>query len=201
MGLKTSSGMVRGEERSVKNPPQGLPRIMNLLQFLVEVIGLKRIAEPVKIPLEGLKLAAYYGCLTTRPRKVAEFDDPEQPVSMDRILNTLGAETVLWSHKTECCGGPFITSEVSIALDLSRQVLEAARHSGAEAIVVACPMCQLSLDSRQVVVRRDQVLQPRLPIIYFTQLIALAYGFPIRHTGLKSLLINPLTLLAKKGLA
>lgn len=196
--LRTLASTVKKEEeRSVK----GLPRVMNLLQFLIEVIGLKGIAKPLKIPLKGLKLAAYYGCLTTRPRKVAEFDDPEQPVSMDRILNILGAETVSWSHKAECCGGPFTASEATIASDLGRQVLQAAQRAEAEAIVVACPMCQLTLDSQQVIAGNDKSLHPGLPIIYFTQLIALAYGFPVRRTGLKRLLVDPLSLLRRKGLA
>lgn len=198
MRLEAVAGRVRKKEQSMEDRPGKLPKVMNLLQFLVEEIGLQQIAKPVKIPLKGLKLAAYYGCLTTRPRKITEFDDSEQPLSMDRILDTLGAETVSWSHKTECCGGPFTASEVSIVLDLGHEVLEAARRAGAEAIVVACPMCQLNLDSRQGVHGRVQL---GLPIIYYTQLIALAYGFPIRRTGLKRLLVDPLPMLRRKGLA
>jgi heterodisulfide reductase subunit B len=199
--LRTSEGTVGKEDESTKGSPGGLPRVMNLLQFLMEEIGLNGIAKPTKIPLKGLKLAAYYGCLTTRPRKIAEFDDSEQPVSMDRILDVLGAETVSWSHKTECCGGPFAASEVSIVVDLGGQVLEAARYAGAEAIVVACPMCQLNLDSRQGVAKDDQAFAAPLPIIYFTQLIALAYGFSVSRSGFKRLLVDPLSLLKRKGLA
>ena len=163
MRLEAVAATVRKKERSTEDRPGRLPKVMNLLQLLVEEVGLQQISKPVKIPLKGLKLASYYGCLTTRPRKIAEFDDSEQPLSMDRILDALGAETVSWSHKTECCGGPFTTSEVSIVLDLGHQVLEAARRSGAEAIVVACPMCQLNLDSRQGV---GGNVDFGLPIIY-----------------------------------
>jgi heterodisulfide reductase subunit B len=199
--IEATAARSRKKEQSMKDRPAKLPKVMNLLQFLVEEIGLQQIAKPVTVPLEGLKLAAYYGCLNTRPRKIAEFDDSEQPVSMDRILDTLGAETVSWSHKTECCGGPFTASEVGIVLDLGHQVLEAARYATADAIVVACPMCQLNLDSRQGVDGNALPFRPGLPVIYLTQLIALAYGFPVRRTGLRRLLVEPLSLLRRKGLA
>lgn len=200
INLRTNIGAASTEKDFLKNRSVVLPKVMNLLQFLTQEIGLEGIAKPAKRSLKGLKLAAYYGCLTTRPRKIAEFDDSEQPTSMDQILQLLGAETVSWSHKAECCGGPFATSESGIVLDLSHEILDAGRYAGAEAIVVACPMCQLNLDSRQGS-HGDGHALPDLPIIYFTQLIALAYGFPARRIGLKRLLVDPMPLLRRKELA
>jgi len=179
----------------------GLPQVSHLLQLLYEKVGLERISEPVIKPLKNLKIAAYYGCLITRPKRITGFDDPEQPSSMDRILERLGAQTVKWSHKAECCGGSFSLSETSIVLDLGAQVLDAARQAGAEALVVACPMCQNNLEIRQSNIQKERGVIFNLPIIYFTQLIALAYGNTIAKAGLKRLLISPLPLLRKKGLA
>jgi heterodisulfide reductase subunit B2 len=136
----------------------------------------------------------------TRPHKVVAFDDPEQPASMDHILEVLGAQTVKWSHKAECCGGGFAASETSIVVDLSGQVLEAARQAGAEAIVVACPMCQANLDTRQEAVEEGRGTRYNLPIVYFTQLLGLAYGYPSGRMGLRRLIVSPLPLLKKKGL-
>ena len=178
-----------------------MPGVSHLLQFFVEEIGIDEIAAQVSRPLRGLKLAAYYGCLITRPAKVAAFDDPEQPVSMDSILQSLGAETVKWAHKAECCGGSFAASETSIVIDLGGQVLEGARQAGAEAIVVACPMCQANLDTRQRQIEEERNTTYDLPVLYFTQLIALAYGHSIRQTGMKRLLVSPIPLLKRKGLA
>jgi heterodisulfide reductase subunit B len=177
-----------------------IPEVSHLLKMLVEDAGLDALARPVTKPLNGLRLAAYYGCLITRPRKVAEFDDPEQPKSMDRILQAMGAETVPWSHKAECCGGSFAASGTEIVIDLGGQVLEAARQAEAEAIVVACPMCQANLDTRQHAIEEARGVRYNLPVIYFTQLIGLAYGFSTGQTGLKRLLVTPLPLLKKKGL-
>lgn len=205
--LKTASLELRKKE----SPPaetgekdlytKRMPEVMHLLQYLYEGVGPSGIAEAVRKPLKGLKLAAYYGCLITRPRAVAGFDDPEQPVSMDHLLRALGAETVDWSHKAECCGGAFAASETSIVVDLGGQVLEAARQRGAEAVVVACPMCQANLDSRQQVIEREKGILYNLPIFYFTQLMGLAFGYSTRDMGLRRLLVNPLPLLMHKKLA
>ena len=114
------------------------PEVNNLLQFFMEEPGLlDAIKSKVVKPLKGLKLAAYYGCLLTRPKEVVQFDDPELPVSMDLILKALGADTVAWGHKAECCGGGYAASDTDIVLDLSGQVLESAQKARADAFVVA----------------------------------------------------------------
>ncbi len=205
--LKTASAELKGSAAAkerigklIDASLDRLPEVVHLLQFLLEDIGLEGLAKPVVKPLNGLKLAAYYGCLITRPRKIAAFDDPEQPTSMDRILQAVGAKTVQWSHKGECCGGGFAASETGIVIDLGGQVLEAARQAGADAIVVACPMCQANLDTRQRAIEEERKISYGLPIIYFTQLMGLAYGCPVSRLGLRRLFVSPLPLLKARGL-
>ena len=171
-------------------------QVTHLLQLMIEQIGLEQIQKQVVVLLTGLKLAAYYGCLITRPKAVVQFDDPEQPVSLDRLLQSLGAETVNWSHKAECCGGGFAASATEIVVDLGGQVLEAARQAGAQAIVVACPMCQANLDTRQRAIEADRGIAYNLPIIYFTQLLGLGLGFSAKQMGLNRLLTSPANLLS-----
>lgn len=170
-------------------------KVYHLLQLLTERVGLEQIKELVVQPLQGLKLAAYYGCLITRPKATAQFDDPEQPMSMDTLLTAIGAETVQWSHKAECCGGGFAISQTDIVVDLGGQVLEAARQGGADAIVVACPMCQANLDTRQRAIESDRKQSYELPIIYFTQLLGLALGYSPKQLGMNRLLTSPNKLL------
>lgn len=170
-------------------------RVEHLLQLLVNQVGIETIKNKVQKPLKGLKLAAYYGCLITRPHSVTQFDDPEQPVSMDNLLKALGADTVSWSHKTECCGGGFAVSDTAIVLDLGGQVLDAAHQAGAMAIVTACPMCQTNLDTRQKAIEKECGIDFNLPIIYLSQLIGLALGYSPRQLGLNQLLISPLNLI------
>ncbi|NMC28376.1 MAG: heterodisulfide reductase subunit B [Syntrophomonadaceae bacterium] len=170
-------------------------KVYHLLQLLTEKVDHEKIEELLVKPLQGLKLAAYYGCLITRPKAVVQFDDPEQPTSMDRLLQAVGAETVKWSHKAECCGGGFAISQTDIVVDLGGQVLEAARQAGASAIVVACPMCQANLDTRQRAIEAERARNYDMPIIYFTQLLGLALGYSPKQVGMNRLLTSPNRLL------
>jgi len=198
--LSKSKELRKEMERRIGAPLTKLPEVSHLLQLLVEGVGMKGLADAVSRPLNGMKLAAYYGCLITRPRSVARFDDPEQPISMDRILQAMGADTVRWSHKAECCGGAFAASQTDIVVDLGGQVLEAARQAGAHALVVACPMCQVNLDSRQQAIEEAHGVRYNLPILYFTQLMGMAYGFSSRQMGLDRMLVSPRPLLRQAGL-
>lgn len=205
--LKTASYELRNNkslagkiEKLINAPAPVRPDVSNAVQLLIEAKGIDAIAEKVVKPLKNMKLAAYYGCLLTRPQHITEFDDPEQPMSMDLILRALGAETVNWSHKAECCGGGYAASETPIVVDLGNQVLESALKEGAEALVVACPMCQTNLDGRQLTIEAELGIKYDLPIIYFTQLMGLAFGYKASQLGLKKLLISPFPLLRNKGL-
>lgn len=198
--LRNNKKLAQEVERLIEAPPPVQPEVLNPIQLLLEAKGIDAIAKKVVKPLHNIKLAAYYGCLLTRPYHVTEFDDPEQPMSMDRILRALGAETVNWSHKAECCGGSYAASETSVVVDLGGQVMESARRAGAEAIVVACPMCQTNLDTRQQAIEAERGIKYNLPIIYFTQLMGLAFGYKGSQLGLKKLLTSPLPLLRSKGL-
>ena len=123
--------------------------VKSMLQYVFEDVGLEEIKKHVKKSLAGLKVACYYGCLLTRPKAITKFDSPEYPVSMDKIMEALGAEAVPFDFKTECCGASFSISDTEIVLQLSGKILEMAKESGAHLIVVACPLCQSNLDMRQ----------------------------------------------------
>jgi heterodisulfide reductase subunit B2 len=198
--LEKSKNTRERMEKRIESSLAKLPEVSHLLQLMVETVGLKAVADAVSRPLKGLKLAAYYGCLLTRPRTVARFDDPEQPSSMDRLLGAMGADTVQWSHKAECCGGAFAASQTGIVVDLGGQVLEAARQAGADALVVACPMCQVNLDARQQAIEEARGVRYNMPVLYFTQLMGMACGFSSRQMGLGRMLVSPLPLLRRAGL-
>ncbi len=147
---------------------------------LIEEKVAASLAEPN--PLYGVKLAAYYGCLLVRPPEISGGDDPEQPMQMDDIINACGADDVDWNMKVECCGGAFSVSRTSSVVRLGRSIIEDARRNGAEAIVVACPLCHSNLDLRQkaMMTRGEQPL----PILFITQVVGLALGVPAERLGL-----------------
>jgi heterodisulfide reductase subunit B len=197
--LRHNPSMAEEVAAIIKAPAPVETEVSNLLQLFVEQTGVSAIAQKVVRPLSGLKLAAYYGCLLTRPQRIAQFDASEQPVSLDQLLQALGAEPVIWSHKAECCGGGYAASETDIVIDLGGQVLEAARQAGAQAIVVACPMCQANLDTRQKAIEVNRGQKYNLPIIYFTQLMGLAFGYSLRQLGFNQQLNSAVTLLKQRG--
>jgi len=164
----------------------GNVRVIHLLEVL-EDLGADKLADPVVKPLEGLKVACYYGCLLTRPPEYARAGgDTENPHSMDRILTAVGAEPVEWTHRTECCGASFTFSREDVVNRLSGKVLQAARKAGADCVAVACPMCQLNLDLHQRGAARELDVEERfkLPVIFVSQLLGLAYGFKSRELEL-----------------
>lgn len=170
-------------------------RISSLLDFLVDRVGLEAISEKVQQPLKDLKLVCYYGCLLTRPPEVTGSEEHEYPMAMDRLMKTLGATYVDWDHKVACCGASLSLTHTDLVLEMSGNILENARARGADAVAVACPMCHSNMDGRQTQMGET----PRIPVLYFTQLMALAFGKP-DDAALKYNLIDPRPLLKERGL-
>ena len=165
------------------------------LYVIVNDYGLERL-EVIR-PLEGLRVACYYGCVLTRPRD--EFDSPEKPQAMDRLMRALGAEAVPFPAKTKCCGGAVLLSHTDIAVDLTGKVLLAAKEAGADCVALACPMCHVALDLYQSWVERAAGTRLDLPILYFSQLMGLALGVERHRLGLKRHIVSPAPLLERMG--
>ncbi len=168
--------------RIVEAKPNGT-RVLNLIQAF-ELIGLDAIKAAVKSPLQGLEVACYYGCLLTRPPEIVDFDDCEQPESMERIVAALGAKPVAWNYKTECCGAGMTMSSEETVLELSYKILADAAEYGAKAIVVACPMCAVNLDMKQAAIEAWYGRKFDMPISYLSDLVGLALGFSAAQLGM-----------------
>jgi heterodisulfide reductase subunit B len=164
-------------------PYEGRVAVRNILQ-VVEELG-EDLRAKIQRMFTGLKIASYYGCLLVRPPEVVQFDRSEDPQTMDRIIRRLGGTPVDWAHKTECCGGGFSMSRTDMVLKMTHEVLRNAAAEGAEAIAVACPMCQSNLDMRQAAVNRAFGASIELPVLYITQWIGLALGCTPRNLGLE----------------
>ena len=156
---------------------KGTIDVKSMLQYCYEEIGLETIKSKVVKSLSGLKVVCYYGCLLTRPKGITHFDSPEYPMSMDYLMEALGAKSLDFDYKTECCGASFSISDTEIVESLSGKILEVAKESGAQMIVVACPLCQSNLDMRQPDIEKHTGKKFDLPVMYFTQLMALAFGY------------------------
>jgi heterodisulfide reductase subunit B len=149
--------------------------VLNLIQVFQKV-GLDKIKEAVKSPLEGLKAACYYGCLLTRPPETLRFDDCERPSSMEAVIAAVGGSAVDWSYKTECCGAGMTMANEDIVLDLSHKILTNAAAHGANCVVVACPMCHVNLDMKQADIERRYSVRHGMTIYYLSDLVGRALG-------------------------
>jgi heterodisulfide reductase subunit B2 len=200
MQIAGDAGLRRQVAGAIGEDYDGQVAVVHLLEILARQIGPGAIASKVKRPLQGLKVACYYGCLLSRPAAVA-FDDVENPTLMDQLVNAVGAEALDWPHKTECCGASCSITETEIVQELGREILSMARAAGADCIVTACPLCQLNLDMRQQDIESRYNERYGLPVFYFTQLLGLALGCSAEQLGLRSLVVDPRQLLASRGIA
>jgi heterodisulfide reductase subunit B len=162
---------------------RGESEVLNLIQ-LFEKIGVDRLKSAVKVPLESITAACYYGCLLTRPPDVVHFDDFEQPTSMETIVAALGAKTVEWNYKTECCGAGMTMSNEDVVLELAHKILSNAAEHGANCLVVACPMCHVNLDMKQAAVEQHFGKKLGLVVYYLSDLVGLALGLSAGQLGI-----------------
>jgi len=172
------------------------PKPRHILDVLYRDVGTAAISEKVRKPLKGLKVVAYYGCYLVRPPEITGFDDPENPIVMDRVLEALGAEVLDWSYKVDCCGGGLAVIAPDIVKRLSGKIAQAASELGADAVVTACSICQANLDMRQP---KTGASHP-LPIFYFSELSSLAFGSSNVKGWLAKHLVDPSRLLERLGL-
>jgi len=174
----------------------GSLEVRHLLDVIVQDVGLEALAEKVTQPLKGLRVAPYYGCLIVRPD--SEYD-PEYPTHLDDLLKTLGATVVDFPLKTHCCGGHMTQISEDTAYELIRQIVHNADEYEADVIVTLCPMCQLNLDAYQPQVNRVYNTQYNLPVLYFTQMIGLAFGYAPEELGFGTEIVSATEALKKIG--
>jgi len=174
--------------------------VLHLLELLAHHIGLDAVRAKVTRPLAGLKVACYYGCLISRMPEKLRIDKVEYPVLMDTLLEAAGADVIQWPLKTECCGAALTLARQDIVVRLSGRILEMARECGADVVAVVCPLCQANLDMYQSDVESRLGRWLGMPVLFFTQLLGLAMGLPMEKLGLEKMIVDPLPLLAGKGL-
>ncbi len=162
----------------------GTLEIRHLLDILLNDVGLDTIRRHVTRPLNGLRVAPYLGCLLSRPDYRQRFSHPDQPHELDLLLKALGADVVDYPLKTQCCGGHMTQIGPNTAYELLRRLLHGAEQYKAHLIATVCPMCQLNLDAYQHDVNRHFGTRFATPVLYFTQLMGLAFGLKPKALGI-----------------
>jgi heterodisulfide reductase subunit B len=158
-------------------------KVRHLLDVIVHEVGLDTVRGRVVRPLRGLKLAPYLGCMVPRPDYDQRCSDPEHPHELDRLLGALGAEVIDFPMKTDCCGGHMTQISPSTAFGLIRHLVDGASSAGADMMVTICPMCQMNIDAFQGEMNAYFHTSYRMPIVFFTQIMGLAFGLSPEAAG------------------
>lgn len=188
---KLLGGKTLREEHTVKS----------VLQVMREDVPLESIQAQVSKPLTGLKVVPYYGCLMSRPADLMQFGDPENPMAMDDILTAAGATVLPFPLKVECCGASMGIPLNEAVTRQGGKIIDLAVSLGADVIAVACPLCQMNLDMRQSQISKASGEHYNIPVMYYTQLLGLAFNLPERSLGLEKLIVSPKPVLDKLNAA
>ncbi|MDD1778230.1 MAG: CoB--CoM heterodisulfide reductase iron-sulfur subunit B family protein [Candidatus Helarchaeota archaeon] len=165
-------------------------KIRHVIEVLYYDVGIKLIQEKVRKSLKGLRVVPYYGCYLVRPHEIADYDDRENPIILEKLMESIEVECIDWPCKVDCCGASLGVTNPEIVKRLIAKIANTAHELGAEAIVTACPLCETNLDIYQS-------NSTRIPILFFSEIIALAFGSLRVKEWIKRHLISPFSVLEK----
>lgn len=159
--------------------------IVHTVDLLHDHIGIEKIKKRVKKPLAGLKVATHYGCHLIRPSEIGRPVDSENPQKMEIILEVLGAESLDYPEKLDCCGAMLSANLPESALTKTGQKLQKVQEQGFDVFVDVCPWCHRMFDSKQVKAGETVAAKLEMPVVYLTQLLGLALGVKKEKLGLE----------------
>jgi heterodisulfide reductase subunit B len=154
----------------------GRVNVVHFLEVLRDQVGFDAIEKAVKVPLKGLPVGAYYGCLLLRPFEEMKFDDPNRPSILENLLMRLGCTPIDYPARTDCCGSYLSVGSSENSQPMSAAIVKSAQSCGARLLAVGCPLCKYNLESSQLHDAKNTSAEEYLPVVYFTQLLGLALG-------------------------
>ena len=190
----THSGELLGDINSILSEAglkyEGKQKIRHMVEVLIEDLGYDELAKPVKKPLEGIKIAGYVGCQTNRPFGVVG-ESFENPKYLDKLTETVGAEALeKYDQKVTCCGGALAFSEPEKSQAQIKKIIESAYDHGADMIVTPCPVCQMNVEVYQGQINKKYGTKFNMPVVYYSQLMTVAYGGDAKEAGLDGNIIR-----------
>ena len=189
---------VNVELSKVRREYKGTVRVRHFARILIEDIGLEKIKKSVKRDLKGLKVATHYGCHYLKPSYIYEgFDDPQDPKTLEQILEAVGVINLQYKRKKDCCGGPVLLSDEAVALNVAEEKLKYVKEAGADIMNLVCPFCDLMFDSNQKGIEAASGIELNIPVLYLPQIVGLAMGLGRKELGLNLNSVNTKDLTAR----
>lgn len=161
-------------------------KIKHFSRILYEDIGLDKIKEKIKEDLSPLSLSIHYGCHYLRPKELYDgFDDAENPITLDKLVEITGAKVVDYKNKLECCGGAILGVEEDIALSMAKQKLDNVTANKVDALITICPFCSIMYEDNQRKIESKFDVKYELPVLYYPQILGLAFGVDQKQLGFR----------------
>jgi len=174
--------------------------VTHILYVIIKEVGIDNLRDMVKKPLANLQVAPFYGCYILRPAEIMGIDDPDNPTSMERVIEALGADPVDYSGKTRCCGFPIGLENEVASFKMAGKHIAEAKDKRADCMVTPCPLCHMNLDLQQPGVSRVINRQLDMPVLHLPQMIGLALGISPKELGLNKHMISTQNMLKKLGI-
>lgn len=165
---------------------KGSREVKHYLQVLEHDIGIENLRGSISKRLTSLKVASFSGCHLLRPSELLQFDDPERPHIFDDLIEALGAESIDYRNKLNCCGGLLRGYSDDLALSIAREKLVNTTKAGADCISTLCPFCFIALDLGQLQIKSKFKEEFDIPVLHYTELLSLALGMDPKELALKS---------------
>jgi heterodisulfide reductase subunit B len=177
---------------------EGKIEVKHFTRVLYEDVGLEKIRENLKVDLSKFSFAAHYGCHYLKPSGIYEdFDDVENPKTLDELIEVTGAKSVLYEDKKSCCGGGILGINEMTALKVAKNKLDHIKSTKADAICLICPFCSIMYEGSQKKIEKQFEVEYNLPVLYYPQILGLALGISPEELGFKLNRIKPREMLAK----
>jgi heterodisulfide reductase subunit B2 len=165
---------------------QGTIEVKHIARILYEDVGPQKIKEKIEVNLDGFSIAAIYGCHYLKPSNAFnEFDDPQNPKSLETLIRTTGATAVDYPERILCCGGPILAISEESSSDMSKRVLDGAKAKNPDALTVICPFCNVMYSEYQSTIGEQYGIQYDMPVFFLPQLLALGMGFKPKELRIK----------------
>lgn len=172
--------------KEVNKEYKGTAKVKHVIEILNEDIGYAAIKEKVKVPLNGVKVAVHYGCHFLKPSDIRKHGSAENPTIIDDFVRALGAESVQYEDKMQCCGagGGVRAASLDVALDFTRSKIDNMISAGADCVVTPCAFCHFQFDNGQLEINQKLGTKYEFPVVFLTQLLGLALGMSAQEVGL-----------------
>lgn len=177
---------------------EGKIKVKHFARILYEDVGLDKIRENLRVDLSKFSFAAHYGCHYLKPSEIYEgFDDPENPKTLDELIELTGAKSVPYEDKKRCCGGGILGIDEMTALRVAKTKLDHIKSAGADAVCLICPFCSIMYEGSQKKIEREFEAEYNLPVLYYPQILGLALGIPQDELGFRMNRVKPREIIAQ----